>query len=99
MQYIPSLISFMIHFMINLNFFGLTMLVIFLSFLHANTHHFVQLVRRSSSSAALLLAEPVHNVTSELRINLIAVFRVIAGGGAGDSQTGAIACWGAVVLW
>lgn len=33
-------------------------------------------------------------------INLIVVFRVIAAAAAaGDSQTGAIACWGALVLW
>ena len=32
------------------------------------------------------------------RINLSVAFRVIASGG-GDSQTGAIACWGAVVPW
>lgn len=53
-------------------------------------HNAPQLV----SSGEVLPPEPVHNVRAHIK--LIVVFRVVAGG---DSQTGAIARRGAVVLW
>lgn len=70
-------------------------------FLHMNAPHSVQLVHPRQQHGAPWPCTWCHVRAS---INLIAVFRVIAaaagcGGGGGDSRTGAIACWGTMVLW